>query len=102
MVWIYALGTLLSLVQDKTFQQALTENRFARRVRRMREDFYLVCGYGETGSALTYALTERDRSVVVIDIDPDRVNMLQLENLRQYVPALQGDAARPCTCWKPA
>jgi len=94
-VWIYALGTLLSLVQDKTFQQALTESRFARRVHRMREDFYLVCGYGETGSALTYALTERDRSVVVIDIDPDRVNMLQLENLRQYVPALQGDASRP-------
>jgi len=94
-VWIYALGTLLALVQDKTFQQALTESRFARRVRRMREDYYLVCGYGETGSALTYALTERDRSVVVIDIDPDRVNMLQLENLRQYVPALQGDASRP-------
>lgn len=94
-VWIYALGTLLALVQDKAFQQALTEGRFARRIRHMREDFYLVCGYGETGSALTYALTERDRAVVVIDIDPDRVNMLQLENLRQFVPALHGDAARP-------
>lgn len=94
-VWIYALGTLLALVQDKTFQQAIVERRFTRRVERMREAFYLVCGYGETGSALTYALTERDRSVVVIDIDPDRVNMLQLENLRQYAPALQGDASRP-------
>lgn len=94
-VWIYALGTLLALVQDKMFQQALVERRFTRRVQRMREDFYLVCGYGETGTALTCALTERDRSVVVIDIDPDRVNMLQLENLRQYVPALEGDAAEP-------
>ncbi len=94
-VWIYALGTLLSLVQDKMFQRALTESRFAHRIRRMREDFYLLCGYGETGSALAHALTERDRSVVVIDIDANRVNMLQLENLRQYVPSLHGDAARP-------
>ncbi len=94
-VWLYAIGTLLSLIRDKAFQQALTEGRFARRVRHMREDFYLVCGYGETGSALIAALTDRERSVVVIDINPDRVNLLQLENLRQYVPALEGDAARP-------
>ncbi|WP_428622894.1 potassium channel family protein [Sedimenticola sp.] len=94
-VWIYALGTLLSLVQDKAFQQALTERAFARRIRRIREDFYLICGYGETGGALAYALTERDRSVVVIDIDPDRISMLQLENLRRFIPALHGDAARP-------
>ncbi|MCW8890226.1 MAG: NAD-binding protein, partial [Sedimenticola sp.] len=94
-VWIYAIGTVLSLVQDKTFQQAMTEGKFTKRVKRMSEAFYLVCGYGETGSALVHALTERDHSVVAIDINPDRVNMLQLENLRQYVPALQGDASIP-------
>jgi voltage-gated potassium channel len=94
-VWIYSIGTLLTLIQDKTFQQAMTEGKFTKRVKRMRDAFYLVCGYGETGSALVHALTERDHSVVVIDINPDRVNILQLENLRQYVPALEGDASRP-------
>lgn len=94
-VWIYAIGTVLSLVQDKTFQQAMTEGKFTKRVRRMREAFYLVCGYGETGSALVHALTERDHAVVAIDINAERVNMLQLENLRRYVPALEGDAAVP-------
>ncbi len=94
-VWIYAIGTLLSLVQDKTFQHAMTERRFARRIKHLREPFFLVCGYGETGSALVHALTERDQHVVAIDIDPHRVSILQLENLRQYVPALCGDAAVP-------
>lgn len=94
-VWVYAIGTLLTLVQDKTFQQALTESKFTKRVKRMRDAFYLVCGYGETGSALIHALTERDHSVVAIDINPDRVNILQLENLRQFVPALHGDASKP-------
>ena len=93
--WIYALGNILTLVQDKTFQQAMTESLFARRIRRLREPFYLVCGYGETGSALVQALTDRDQHVVAIDIDANRVNALQLENLRQYVPALHADASRP-------
>jgi Trk K+ transport system NAD-binding subunit len=93
--WVYAIGNILALVQDHTFQHALNELRFARRIRKQREPFFLVCGYGETGSALVQALTDRDQNVVVIDIDSERVNMLQLQNLRQYVPALPVDAARP-------
>ena len=50
--WLYAIGTILSLLQDKTFQQALSELKFSRIVKSQREPFYLVCGYGETGSAL--------------------------------------------------
>lgn len=93
--WIYAIGNLLTLVQNQTFQQAVRENLFARRIRRLPEPFYLVCGYGETGSELVRALTNRDRHAVVIDIDSDRVNLLQLENLRQHVPGLHADASLP-------
>lgn len=93
--WIYAIGTLLALVQDKTFQQAIVERRFARRIRQLREPFYLVCGYGETGRDLVRALTERNHHVVVVDNNEDRVNLIQLQNLREYVPALCGDAQRP-------
>ena len=39
MSWIYAFGTILSLVQDRTFQDAIAENRFARNIRDMREPF---------------------------------------------------------------
>jgi len=94
-VWVYAIGTLLALVQEETFRHAIKERRFARQIRQMREPFLLVCGYGETGSALVHALTARDRRVVVIDINPERVNLLSLESLRQYVPGLDGDAGRP-------
>jgi Trk K+ transport system NAD-binding subunit len=90
--WIYALGTILSLVQDGAFQRALAESRFARRIRKLREPFHLVCGYGETGSALVEALTRRNQHAVVIDIDQARVDFLQLQELREAVPALHGDA----------
>ncbi len=75
-VWLYSIGTLLTLFQDATFHQALIERRFARRIRQMRESFYLVCGYGETGSALIKALTERNQQAVAIDIRQERVNLL--------------------------
>lgn len=93
-VWFYSLGTLIALLQDKTLQRAMTELRFARRVRRRHEPFFLVCGYGETGSVLVRALTDRNQHAVTIDIDEQRVNLLNLENLREYVPALCADARR--------
>jgi Trk K+ transport system NAD-binding subunit len=94
-VWLYSIGTVLTLLRDKTFQRAITEMRFARRIRRLRQPFYLICGYGETGSALVRALTDRNRRAVAVDIREERVNLLKLENLREYVPGLCADARRP-------
>jgi Trk K+ transport system NAD-binding subunit len=99
-VWIYSIGNLIRLLQDPAFRQAVTERRFTRLVRRMRERFYLVCGYGETGGALVRALTEREQQAVVVDDDKDRLNLLRMESLRQYVPALWGDAGKPANMLK--
>ena len=91
--WIYAFGTILALVQNRTFQEAIAEYRFARHIRELREPFHLVCGYGETGTALVESLTRRGQHAVVIDIDEARTNVIQLQELREFVPALHGDAA---------
>jgi len=93
--WLYAIGTILTLVQDKTFQRALAENKLARHIKTQREPFYLVCGYGETGSALVRGLTDACQHAVVIEIDEFRSNMIRLDNLRIFVPALHGDAQKP-------
>jgi Trk K+ transport system NAD-binding subunit len=94
-VWLYSIGSLIALLQDKTLQRAMEERRFGRRVRAMREPFYLVCGYGQTGSGLVRALTDRGQRAVVLDNNPERVNLLKLESLHEYVPALRADVRRP-------
>ncbi|MEN8174937.1 MAG: NAD-binding protein [Pseudomonadota bacterium] len=93
--WIYAIGTLLALIQDATFQHALAEARFARRIRRFIEPFYLICGYGQTGSELVHELTSRNQHAVVLDGNQQRVNYLRMENLPESVPAFSGDARNP-------
>lgn len=90
--WLYAIGTILALIQDPTFKRSLTEQRFARSVRRLRVPFYLICGYGDTGSLLVRALTRRNVQSVVIDISPDRLSTLALEDLSFDIPALAADA----------
>ena len=94
-IWIYSAGALIGLLQEPTLKRALTERRFRNRVMRLRDPFYLICGYGQTGGALVRALTDRHLRAVVVDIDPERISLLSLENLREYVPALTCDARRP-------
>ncbi len=93
--WLYAISNILTLVQDKTFQRALSERKLARNIRGMREPFYLICGYGETGSALVRGLTDVGQHVVVIEINEFRSNLTRLDNLRDFVPVLHGDAQKP-------
>ncbi|MGD8207359.1 MAG: NAD-binding protein [Thiohalocapsa sp.] len=94
-VWLYSIGSLIALLQDKMLKRAIEERRFERRVRAIGEPFYLVCGYGQTGSGLVRALTDRGQRAVVMDDNPDRIDLLKLENLREFVPALCADVQRP-------
>ena len=94
-VWLYSIGSLIALLQDKALKRAVEEGRFARRVNAIREPFYLVCGYGQTGSGLVRALTDRGQRAVVLDNNPERVNLLKLENLREFVPTLRADVGQP-------
>ncbi len=93
--WVYAIGAVLTLLQDEALRQAFTERRFARNVEKLREPFFLVCGYGDTGSALVDALERRWIQSVVIEIRQERINALALTNYPVYVPNICGDAAYP-------
>lgn len=93
--WLYSVGSMIGLLQDKALRRTMEERRFAGHVRRIKEAFYLVCGYGQTGSGLVRALTERDQRAVVLDNNPERVDLLKLESLHEFVPALRADVRRP-------
>lgn len=95
--WLYAIGKILSLVQDPAFRQAVTEQSFTRSVRNLREPFHIVCGYGDTGALLVRAMAARGMRCVVVDLRPERVNELELEDLGVYVPGLCADASLSLT-----
>ena len=90
--WAYAIGSLLSLMQDQGFRQALARNSFDRAVRRIREPFLLLVGYGNAAKMLARSLDDMGRRFVVIDNVDARVSGVELDAYRADAPALLGDA----------
>jgi Trk K+ transport system NAD-binding subunit len=93
--WIFAIGTIIRLVQNPHFTLALAQARFASAVMRVTEPFFIICGFGDTGSLLARGLSDRRIRAVVIDSDVERIKALDLRDYMQPMPGLEGDASVP-------
>jgi len=93
--WAYLLANLLALGRDKAVGRAIEEKRFRRSVAALVEPFYLICGFGETGSLIAHALDRRNRRFVVLEIDEAREQEIDLMDFRQAPIALAADARLP-------
>jgi len=93
--WFYAIGKIITLAQDSALRQAVTIAHFARAVRLLHQPFYIVCGYGGTGSLLVEALDRIGIRAVAVEISQDRINELELQDYQSPVPGLCADARLP-------
>ena len=93
--WLYAIGTLLRLLQDSTFQRAIGEQNFKRLVKHIDQPFYIICGYGEAGALINKGLAQIGIQTVIIDHDEHRTNSLELENLSFAPVVLTADSTEP-------
>ena len=90
--WLYSIGTLLGLILDKQFQAAFLRNRFAGHVNAIKEPFYIVCGFGNTGSMTVTGLLARGIRTVVIESEEKTVRRMMLKDRFAHVPAVVGRA----------
>ena len=93
--WAYAIGSLLTLIQDRTFRRALALQHFTRKVKRLREPFLLLAGYGQTGRRVGRTFDSLGRRFVVVDASEENIEALDLEAYRFDVPGLAADARNP-------
>jgi len=93
--WAYAIGSVLTLLQDRSFRQALALRRFTRKVARLREPFFLMAGYGRAGELLAKDFDALGQQLVVIDDSSDRIDALELGSYHSDIPGLAADAANP-------
>ena len=93
--WFYALGKILGLIQDKAFREAVAANKFKNDIKALHQPFYLICGFGETGKAVVNSLTEEHYRAVVVERDEKNLNQLNIDELKEYVPSIIGDASEP-------
>lgn len=93
--WAYTLGSLFALLQDARFRRAMSLQRFRRKVAGLREQFWIVVGYGEAGRALASALDGLGHRIVVLDEDPGRIDVLASDQHEHDVANYAGDPRDP-------
>nr|VFK60179.1 MAG: Ion channel [Candidatus Kentron sp. TC] len=93
--WLYAIGSIIGLLQNQHFKSAVQKRRFSISVNRIQEPFFIVCGFGDTGSLLTRGFVDAGYSATVIDQDANRIQALHLREYPVTVPGLLADAGVP-------
>ncbi len=89
--WLYAIGALFAALQDPAFRRLIAYTAFARTVRKLREDFYLICGVGDAGYLLIRELADRGIHCVAVDRNENVIQSLRLEELPVHIPGLAAD-----------
>jgi voltage-gated potassium channel len=95
--WLYAIGSLLTLMQEAAFRQAVVSQQFSRSIRKLKSPFYIICGYGDTGRMLTKGLTDLGFTVVVLDKNDEDIKAIPLGNFNAPVFSLTADFTVPET-----
>ncbi len=93
--WAYALGSIFALVQDSAFRTAIARSSFARRVRWLDEPFYIIAGYGQSGTALAQAFDALGTRSVLIELRPERAARADVDVFKEQPLALCADARWP-------
>ncbi len=89
--WLYSIGTILSLFLDPQFKDVQHRSRFARRIRWLGDPFYIVCGFGNTGSMIVKGLLKRGISAVILERKREIIHDMALDDDFSDLPALAGD-----------
>ncbi len=90
--WFYAIGTLITLFQDKLFLREIKKAKFKRQIKSIKEKFIIVLGYNQVTSEIINRSREQGIRTVVIEKDEFKANNLILENFTPNVPILMIDS----------
>lgn len=93
--WVYAVGKIITLLQDASLRHTVNAERFARSVRQLQEPFFILCSYGQSASVLANILDEKNMRVVVIEQQQERLNELELTDTKNAILSLCADAKLP-------
>jgi Trk K+ transport system NAD-binding subunit len=93
--WVYAIGSIIALLRNEGFRRGVEQRRFSKQVSRISEPFFIICGFGDTGSLLTRGVITAGFGAVVIDNAPNRIQALKLRDYPVPVPGLCADMGIP-------
>ncbi|MGA0999434.1 MAG: NAD-binding protein, partial [Litorivicinaceae bacterium] len=95
--WLYAIGSVLSVISDPAFRRLRAHQRAVSRIASQKLPFWIVCGFGGAGSQLIRFLDQSNIRCVMIDSNQARADVAKLSDLTYELNILVGDVAEPQT-----
>jgi len=90
--WFYGIGAIVAIMQDESLKKAIKRNRFAKQVKSLKENFFIILGYNSVTKSIINRINNDDYRVVVLDKDEEKIDELMLEDFFPHVPAFVGEA----------
>ncbi|MEP7276911.1 MAG: NAD-binding protein [Betaproteobacteria bacterium] len=90
--WAYTLASVVALANDAPFRRMLARGTFNRRVRDIAEPFYILCGYGQSGSRLARALDRLGNRLVIVEPNVERSARIAIQDYAAPPLTLAADA----------
>ncbi len=85
--WFYAIGALVTLIQDKNLIAELHVAKFRKKIKNLKEHFVIILGYNNATKDLIQRLSLDDKRIVVLDKSQEKIDELELEH---FVPEVYG------------
>jgi len=95
--WFYGIGAIVAIMQDESLKKAINRNRFAKQVKSLKENFFIILGYNSVTKSIINRINNDDYRVVVLDKDEEKIDELMLEDFFPHVPAFVGEATNQQT-----
>ena len=95
--WFYAIGALVTLIQDKKLISELKIAKFSKKIKNLKEHFVIILGYNHTTKELIHRLSADNKRIVVIDKNQEKIDELELENFIPEVYAIAANIDSPDT-----
>ena len=90
--WAYTLGSVVALANDAPFRRMLARGHFNWRVRGIAEPFYILCGYGQSGSRLARAIDRLGNRLVIVEPNVERSARIAIQDYGAPPLTLAADA----------
>lgn len=91
----FSLSSMAEYLVSFNMEYELRKRRSSNMIKNMK-DHVIVCGFGQVGSSAAAALQENGKQIVVIDVNPERVNFAHERGLA----VIEGDATQDETLSK--
>jgi len=89
--WLISIGRIISIMQDPIIKMESSLYFFRKKVKSIKEPFYIIGGFGNTGENLSKILVQHNHRVVIIEKDKMTLENSQYIDYKIPVPIICGD-----------